>query len=302
MWVQPTHKQDTEVARLVGTWPATAFGVGRFGFSIPDSMSAFTSAKILLIPRAGATGTYNLFGSIARSGEAQDANVQSSLNIPVTSTAGVLQELDISGFVSGLLTSAVPGQDYVSLVFVSSSSQIATDSVVGLRFTYEGPAGPQGPIGPEGPQGPQGPAGLQGPEGPTGPQGPAGATGPSGPQGLQGIQGPPGPQGPQGLPGAALTPNSLQLSNEAPTNMKMIPAIAYCRDLVEGGFDDWYLPTHEELSLFLGQVEDILHYWTRTGTPEDATSYEYLTLRLSDGIRKSDAGNLTTNSVRCVRQ
>ena len=37
------------------------------------------------------------------------------------------------------------------------------------------------------------------------------------------------------------------ISDQSPSTMRMGPAARYCRDLTEGGHDDWYLPSYTEL-------------------------------------------------------
>ena len=56
-----------------------------------------------------------------------------------------------------------------------------------------------------------------------------------------------------------------------PNDLKQIDAVTYCEDLIEGGYDDWYLPSKDELKLMydnlkannLGGLSGDLH-WSST--------------------------------------
>lgn len=142
LWVTPAvSPADKEV----GNWAVATLGPldrrTRFGLHVPDDITAFTKAVVVLIPPATGTLVYNLNISVAKSGESQNAfhQVLQGLTIPVT--AGSLTEIDVSAIVPGALV--VPGGTYVSLTFAAATG---ATHVLGMRFEYAG-AGEQNPFG-----------------------------------------------------------------------------------------------------------------------------------------------------------
>jgi len=135
LWVTPAvSPADKEV----GNWAVSQLNPldrrTHFGFHVPDDITSFTKAVVVLIPPATGTLVYNLNISVAKSGESQNAfhQVHQGLTIPVT--AGSLTEIDVSAIVPGTLV--VPGGTYVSLTFVAATG---ATQVLGMRFVYEGP-------------------------------------------------------------------------------------------------------------------------------------------------------------------
>jgi collagen triple helix repeat protein len=133
--------------------------------------------------------------------------------------------MNIRSFQGGSMRPAIIGMAFGTLMFISSTSSAAGQTVgvcvslangkirlmpvegcadreQAIEWNLRGQPGPEGPQGPAGLQGPQGPQGPQGAQGPQGPQGPQGGRGLTGAQGVQGETGPEGPQGPQGPQGA----------------------------------------------------------------------------------------------------
>ena len=193
LWVPPSQPQTT-----VGNWGATPTGIANFSFGVPDDMTSFTSAKIVIIPTAALSLLYDLTIAVAQNDQSYTNGPAPYLNNSESVPANQLVEIDVSSMIPAL----VAGQDNISISFSAHSEFQPNVNVVGLRFTYTGPSGATGPKGPQGPAGPAGPAGLTGATGPKGATGLTGNTGPIGPQGIQGIRGPAGPTGPRGTTGA----------------------------------------------------------------------------------------------------
>ncbi|MDT7041205.1 tail fiber domain-containing protein [Candidatus Nitronereus thalassa] len=195
LWIKPAKKDE---GKTVGHWAVANLGnATHFSFAVPDNLDAFTSAKVVMIPKKTESLTYDVEISVADVGDAHDAFTNTQTNLTQAVIEDEVTEIDVTGLVPTTLL--VPGQSYVSVRFASQAQ------VVGLRVLYDGPAGPQGDPGPPGPQGVAGPPGPQGPQGDPGPAGADGAPGPQGPQGVAGpvgTQGPPGPAGADGALGA----------------------------------------------------------------------------------------------------
>jgi hypothetical protein len=109
------------------------------------------------------------------------------------------------------------------------------------------------------------------------------------------------------------------LSNESGTAMHLGDAIRYCRNLTEGGYTDWRLPTYSEF-IAAASTDDTVsndnssnfcHIGTSDsgsyslGSNSGATNYVHFGIRLSDGARSTDytgSGYSFPNYwVRCVR-
>ena len=143
LWVTPAvSPADKEV----GNWAVATLGPldrrTHFGFHVPDDITSFTKAVVVLIPPATGTLVYNLNISVAKSGESQNAFHQALLGLTIPVTAGSLTEIDVSAIVPG--SSLVPGGTYVSLTFVAATG---ATQVLGMRFEYDGPVVQQSPFG-----------------------------------------------------------------------------------------------------------------------------------------------------------
>jgi hypothetical protein len=188
IWVTPAPGSSGATTSS-GNWPVSPSPWVAFSFVVPDNMTAFTSAKLVVIGRTSATVSYNLGLSIAGNGDPQNSYTDSATGLKAKVVKSQLQEIDLSTYIptdpGGF--NIGPG-DYLGMT-IQFPIPVAAN-ILGLRFQYEGPAGPPGPQGEKGEKGDTGATGETGPMGPAGSQGPAG---PQGPQGLQGPQGPPGP-------------------------------------------------------------------------------------------------------------
>jgi len=204
IWVAPSEPETT-----YGNWGVTNSGDAHFSFGVPDNMSSFTSAKIVIISSKHLNFKYVVNITVASSGQSYKNGAESELNNQDNATAKELYEIDVSSIIPSTL---VPGQDHISIYFSPHPGDLPYIRVVGLRFAYAGPSGAQGPTGAtgsQGPQGPQGPIGLTGATGAQGPIGPTGATG------AAGAQGPQGPAGQNASGGIALSNGLDAVHNNA---------------------------------------------------------------------------------------
>jgi len=198
-WVAPSENKAS-----YGNWGATSNGTAHFSFAVPDNMTSFTSAKIAIIPTAAISLVYDVKIAVAQNDQDYKHGAVSHLNNSETVPANELVEIDVSGMIPGTL---VPGLDNLAISFSPHAAFLTDVKVVGLRFTYAGPAGPPGPKGPTGPQG------LKGATGATGVKGATGATGSQGIQGLTGAAGATGPHGPTGPTGPLNTHITMDQSS-----------------------------------------------------------------------------------------
>jgi hypothetical protein len=132
LWVKPSEAETS-----YGNWGVTSTGVAYFSFAVPNDMTSFTSAKIVIIPTKALVLPYNVTITVASGGESYTNGVESynfSYNVPA---AGVkaLQEIDVSSI---LPTTLNPGQDHISIYFASKAVDQASIRVIGLRFVYAG--------------------------------------------------------------------------------------------------------------------------------------------------------------------
>lgn len=133
IWVAPG---DRLAKTKLGDWATTSAGKTIFSFAVPDDMTAFLGAKVVVIAERSLDITYNLYLSVSADGEPHNGPTYEELNLPISMVAEEMLEIDVSSiFPSGL----VPGEDYISLAFRANNKAYRL-RVVGLRFQYEGPA------------------------------------------------------------------------------------------------------------------------------------------------------------------
>ena len=136
LWVPPTHLTAPRVN--IFPWPTTASGYASFGFAVPGDFRAFTSATIAVIPRSDFDGTFDVYGSVKRGGEAAAGGFFQDLGLPANLTAGEMTEVDISSLLGGQLDASSAGSDYVSVFFwFPSSPALEQGTILGMRFVYE---------------------------------------------------------------------------------------------------------------------------------------------------------------------
>jgi hypothetical protein len=103
--------------------------------------------------------------------------------------------------------------------------------------------------------------------------------------------------------------NQLAMSAESAATKTHAVGSKYCYDLsavaevaMDGNtstvYTDWRLPTVGEASVFEGTITSTNYIWT--ATVRDATNYDWIILRLSDGYWYDDNYNIS-NYVRCLR-
>ena len=73
IWVAPTAQTDFGGLGIGSNviWPATAIGVVRFAWAVPDDLQTFQSAKVVLIPHSpspGGSAPLNVFVCAAQNG------------------------------------------------------------------------------------------------------------------------------------------------------------------------------------------------------------------------------------------
>ena len=130
IWVPPAGKGLPKTT--TGTWPISPTGKANFAFGVPDNMEKFVAARIVLLPgtrreddddgdddngHRGRHGRFDLKLSISQDAMLHNAITSSMLGVPLATTPGTLQEIDITSIFSGLFNAASPGMDYVSLSF-----------------------------------------------------------------------------------------------------------------------------------------------------------------------------------------
>ena len=138
IWVAPTAQQDLGGLGIASNavWPASAIGVVRLAWSVPDNLKTLQSAKIVLIPHTGVAGpsTLSIFVCSSKSGEAASANCAGPSSKPYIGVANQLMEVEIAGILAPYI--GTPGASYLAVIAYTTPST-ATDHVVGLRFGYE---------------------------------------------------------------------------------------------------------------------------------------------------------------------
>jgi hypothetical protein len=129
IWIAPDRP---DANGTIGNWAVTPDGESHFSFGIPDEMSAFTRARVVLIGvKTGAIG-YDLNLSVARRGQSQKYFTDSQLDQSDTVSGSKLKEIDVSSIIPATLG---PGLDCLTLHFKISPQGMA--KVVGLRFVYD---------------------------------------------------------------------------------------------------------------------------------------------------------------------
>jgi hypothetical protein len=138
IWVAPTAQQDLGGLGIASNvvWPASAFGVVRLAWSVPDNLKALQSAKVVLIPHGPAgESTLSLLVCSSKDGELVTNNCGGPISKPFgVGVANQLVEVDIAGFLAPFI--GKPGATYLSVIAYTTPTT-ASDHIVGLRFGYE---------------------------------------------------------------------------------------------------------------------------------------------------------------------
>jgi hypothetical protein len=109
-----------------------------------------------------------------------------------------------------------------------------------------------------------------------------------------------GGNGSIGVTGSAIGLGQANTSKIVNFDASVTYAAHVCNNLVLGGFDDWYLPSKDEL-LKLYQVKSSLHisddrYWSST----EATAGAAVVIRFMDGVTINQTKTVT-NKARAIR-
>jgi hypothetical protein len=124
----------------VGNYEVTVSTDLSFTFALPNDMTAFTGAKIVLLPSQAGSFTFNYDLSIAKNAELHNSSGFGPINGSGTAVVGKIQEIDVTAlFTTAFLGGANPGEDYIGFNWKSNS--LTRAQVLGLRFVYEGESG-----------------------------------------------------------------------------------------------------------------------------------------------------------------
>jgi len=136
LWVAPTHVYPPGLS--VFPWPTSGTGLASFGFAIPDDFAELDSVKVVLIPTANVAGSFDVYGSVKRDGQAAGTGLISNVAIPATLTSRRVSEIDVTGLLATELDPSSAGTDYVSVHFrFPAPPGLEKGTVLGLRFVYE---------------------------------------------------------------------------------------------------------------------------------------------------------------------
>jgi hypothetical protein len=138
IWVAPEKPAAT---KTIGNWAVTSDGDTHFSFGVPEEMTAFHKAKVVLIGLKKGAITYDLNLSVAKSGQNHKFFTDAQTRKKSTVALNVLKEIDISSIIPGTLK---PGEDSLSLHFLTRPDGMT--AVAGLRFVYDGDPGGSGDI------------------------------------------------------------------------------------------------------------------------------------------------------------
>ena len=95
LWVSPSESKTT-----LGNWGVTSTGAAVFSFGVPDDMTAFTSAKILIIPAKNLNLAYDLKINGGSNGQSYTSGAYSQTNLTGSVVANELTEIDVTSVVA----------------------------------------------------------------------------------------------------------------------------------------------------------------------------------------------------------
>jgi len=137
IWIAPTYQQDIGGLGVASSafWPVTAAGVVRLALAVPNDLNVFQSAKVALIPSASAGGpaAVHFYICTAQNGSSVTGDCTGPFVQTFPSVANQLIEVEIGGVLSQHI--GTPGANYLA-IFAYTTPAIATDHIVGLRFSY----------------------------------------------------------------------------------------------------------------------------------------------------------------------
>jgi hypothetical protein len=130
IWITPAN---LHADKAVGNWAATADGDTYFSFGVPEDMTGFVGARVLVIGTIKGPITYDVNLSMAKKGQKQNFFTDSLLDQANSVALNGLKEIDVSKIIPTTLNAGV---DYLTLHFKTKPDGMA--KVVGLRFLYDG--------------------------------------------------------------------------------------------------------------------------------------------------------------------
>ena len=138
IWVAPTAQQDFGGLGIASNavWPATAFGIVRLAWSVPDNLKTLQTAKVVLIPHSPPAGpaTLNIYVCSSKNGDAVKGNCAGPSAKPFIGVANQLVEVEIAGILAPYI--GTPGANYLAVIAYTTPATTG-DHIVGLRFGYE---------------------------------------------------------------------------------------------------------------------------------------------------------------------
>ncbi len=135
MWV-PCFRGSA--AGSYGDFPTTYFNPAygnewvRLSFVVPDDFDAVEEVVVVYVTGTTSTSEYDLYSDYGGAGEAYNMHSEAALNQPLPTTANELDEIDVSGVLSGLAAG-----DYVGIRLQDTAAANPYSlHVIGLRFRY----------------------------------------------------------------------------------------------------------------------------------------------------------------------
>ena len=133
LWVTP-EANGKGAGKKVGNWAIPDDGDTRFSFAVPDNLTAFVAAKVVVIGKKDKDILYDLSLSISQNGLRHDDFTDDTFQeLPASVLKDELLEVDVSPPFLGL--ELFLGVDYVALHFKADKK--GDVRVLGLRFQYD---------------------------------------------------------------------------------------------------------------------------------------------------------------------
>jgi hypothetical protein len=144
IWVTPAV---VPAEKEVGNWAVTDRGDTHFSFAVPNDLSVFAGAKVVLIRKEDMEITFDLSLSLSRDGLPHDVFTDAMADLgPEMLLKNQLREIDVSA----IFPDFDPGMDYVTLHFRAKDRDHCRKKkhtndrrrpkdirIIGLRFQYD---------------------------------------------------------------------------------------------------------------------------------------------------------------------
>ena len=136
LWLTPTHRLPT-IGR--GAWPTTQTAEAAFSFAVPETFEGLKGARLLVLSEQTTMKSFDIFLGVSQDGLLQDAFTLSTRGVPLSLSAGVITEVDLTSFFTGRLSELAGGRDYVSVLFRLSEprSEPPSARVLGLKILFD---------------------------------------------------------------------------------------------------------------------------------------------------------------------